>query len=109
MTTPKKDKASALNEKEGIKAPDILSSVSANAIKSKRQKTPSVNGLVSGILEGNVTSLSRAITLIESTNPEHTKKANAIITQCLPHANKSVRVGITGVPGVGKSTFIEIV
>ena len=107
MTTPKKDKASALNEKEGIKAPDILSSVSANAIKSKRQKTPSVNDLVSGILKGNVTSLSRAITLIESTNPEHTKKANSIITQCLPHANKSVRVGITGIPGVGKSTFIE--
>lgn len=101
MTTPKKDKASALNEKEGIKAPEIMSSVSANAIKSKRQKTPSVNDLVSGILEGNVTSLSRAITLIESTNPEHTKKANSIITQCLPHANKSVRVGITGVPGVG--------
>ena len=107
MGTPKKQKSSALNEKEGIKAPEIFSSVSANAIKSKRQNQPSIEDLVSGILKGDVTSLSRAITLIESTNVAHTKKANAIINSCLPYANASVRIGITGVPGVGKSTFIE--
>ena len=99
-------KASALNEKEGIKAPDTLSSASVKAIKSKRQKQPSVPYLVKGITEGNITALSRAITLVESTNPKHSEKANKIVTSCLPHANKSIRVGITGVPGVGKSTFI---
>jgi LAO/AO transport system kinase len=63
--------------------------------------------LVSGITSGNITALSRAITLVESTNLEHTKKANDVITACLPYANNAVRIGITGVPGVGKSTFIE--
>ena len=52
-------------------------------------------------------ALSRAITLIESTNSKHLEKANEVINGCLPHANKSIRIGITGVPGVGKSTFIE--
>jgi LAO/AO transport system kinase len=51
--------------------------------------------------------LSRAITLVESTNSGHLAKANEVINACLPHANQSVRIGITGVPGVGKSTFIE--
>jgi len=63
--------------------------------------------LVNGILAGDKTALSRAITLIESTNPLHLEKANTVISQCLPYADKSVRIGITGVPGVGKSTFIE--
>lgn len=98
---------SALQEQEGIDSPDSLSSNSAQNIKAKRKKQPSVNDLVSGIVSGNITDLSRAITLVESTNPEHTAKAHEIITACLPHANKSNRIGITGVPGVGKSTFIE--
>ena len=63
--------------------------------------------MVNGILAGDKTALSRAITLIESTNPLHLEKANTVISQCLPYADKSVRIGITGVPGVGKSTFIE--
>ncbi|OYX82462.1 MAG: methylmalonyl Co-A mutase-associated GTPase MeaB [Flavobacteriales bacterium 32-34-25] len=67
----------------------------------------SAEELVSGILAGEISALSRAITLIESSNPNHFAKANAIINACLPHANKSIRIGITGVPGVGKSTFIE--
>jgi len=56
----------------------------------------------------NVSFLSRAITLIESTNNEHQKKASKILDQCLQYSNKSIRIGITGVPGVGKSTFIEV-
>ncbi|MFD1064108.1 methylmalonyl Co-A mutase-associated GTPase MeaB [Winogradskyella litorisediminis] len=102
-----KNRKSALTENEGIKPPESLSSVSAKAIKNKRKKQPSADALVKGILNGDITSLSRAITLVESTNSTHTKKANDIITACLPHANNSIRVGITGVPGVGKSTFIE--
>ena len=59
------------------------------------------------ILSENISALSRAITLVESINANHLAKANEVITACLPHANKSVRIGITGVPGVRKSTFIE--
>jgi LAO/AO transport system kinase len=105
----KKDQTykSALHEKEGIETPNSLSKDSAKSIKSKRKKQPSVTDLVSGITSGNISDLSRAITLVESTNPTHADKAQAIITACLPHANASLRLGITGVPGVGKSTFIE--
>ncbi|GAB4156660.1 MAG: methylmalonyl Co-A mutase-associated GTPase MeaB [Winogradskyella sp.] len=98
---------SALNEQEGIDPPKILSANSAKFIKDKRKKQPSVEDLVNGITTGNITDLSRAITLVESTNQNHTQKAHEIVTACLPYANKSVRIGITGVPGVGKSTFIE--
>lgn len=63
--------------------------------------------LVSGIRKGDPRSLSRAITLVESTLPEHREQASALIEQCIPHSGNSIRVGITGVPGVGKSTFIN--
>ncbi len=101
-------KKSALSEKDGVVQPHTLSSSSVSVIKEMRRKQPSANDLITGILKGDKTALSRAITLVESTNPEHLEKANAIIQACLPHANQSVRIGITGVPGVGKSTFIEV-
>jgi LAO/AO transport system kinase len=85
----------------------MISSQSVEHIQQSRKLQPSAEELVEGILAGNITSLSRAITLVESTNPTHLAKANAIINSCLPHANQSIRIGITGVPGVGKSTFIE--
>ncbi|WP_296314859.1 methylmalonyl Co-A mutase-associated GTPase MeaB [Winogradskyella sp. UBA3174] len=105
----KKDKPyqSALHKNKGVKPPEILSANSAKTIRTNRQKQPSTDALVSGIIDGDITALSRGITLIESTNARHTQKANAIVTACLPYANKSIRIGITGVPGVGKSTFIE--
>nr|WP_231961703.1 methylmalonyl Co-A mutase-associated GTPase MeaB [Urechidicola croceus] len=59
------------------------------------------------ITDGNISYLSRAITLVESNNVKHLEKANQILELCLSNANKSIRIGITGVPGVGKSTFIE--
>jgi LAO/AO transport system kinase len=62
---------------------------------------------VDGILSGNRVILSQAVTLVESVRPEHQETAQAIIEQCLPHAGKSIRVGITGVPGSGKSTSID--
>lgn len=76
-------------------------------VMQMRKKQPTAAGLIAGILAGDKTALSRAITLVESKNPAHLEKANAVINGCLPHADKSVRIGITGVPGVGKSTFIE--
>ncbi|EJF09507.1 methylmalonyl Co-A mutase-associated GTPase MeaB [Pontibacter sp. BAB1700] len=62
---------------------------------------------VEGILAGDRVMLSRAITLVESRLASDLELAQDVINQVLPHAGKSVRIGITGVPGVGKSTFIE--
>ncbi|WNM18941.1 methylmalonyl Co-A mutase-associated GTPase MeaB [Flavobacterium capsici] len=103
----KSNKKSALKENDGIPQPESISTSSLQKIVAKRKVQPSVNELISGILQHDKIALSRAITLIESTNPEHFEKANEIINGCLPYANQSVRIGITGVPGVGKSTFIE--
>ncbi|HLP04901.1 MAG TPA: methylmalonyl Co-A mutase-associated GTPase MeaB [Paludibacter sp.] len=60
-----------------------------------------------GILSGNIAMLSQAVTLVESSLPEHQAVAQEVIEKCLPYAGKSIRLGITGVPGAGKSTFIE--
>ncbi len=68
---------------------------------------PSSEEFIDGILSGNRMLLSRAITLVESTRSDDQELAQEIIEACLPHSGKSVRIGITGVPGVGKSTFIE--
>ena len=103
----RKSKSSALNEIEGVSPPETTSHGAIHQIKESRKKQPSAKELIDGILHGNTTALSRAITLIESTNISHLEKANEVIHGCLPHANKSIRIGITGVPGVGKSTFIE--
>ena len=62
---------------------------------------------VEGILKGDVTVLGRAVTLVESTNPAHQAVAQEVIEKCLPHSGRSVRVGISGVPGAGKSTSID--
>ena len=107
----KQNNPSALHEKEGIPSrsigTEIFNKASVEQIQQSRKVLPSSNELVDGILSGNIAALSRAITLVESTNVAHLAKANEVINACLPHANKSVRIGITGVPGVGKSTFIE--
>ena len=107
MAKKKQTYKSALQEQDGIAPPESLSTNVAKAIKANRKNQPSIEELVSGIVSGNISALSRAITMVESTNALHTKKAHSIITACLPHANSSIRIGITGVPGVGKSTFIE--
>lgn len=75
--------------------------------RDKKRKTLSVEEYAEGIQSGDRSVLSKAITLIESSKPEHREKAQHIIEACLPEVGKSVRIGITGVPGVGKSTFIE--
>ena len=63
---------------------------------------------VEGILKGNITVLSQAVTLVESAKHEHQQVAQEIIEKCLPYAGKSMRIGITGVPGAGKSTSIDV-
>ena len=72
-----------------------------------RRKKLTVDDYVSGILDGDRVMLSRAVTLVESRLPEHQAIAQQVIERCLPHTKRSVRVGITGVPGAGKSTSID--
>ena len=103
----KKKNISALREKDGVSPPDIVNQKSVVKIQTFRKAQPTTKELVEGILIGDISALSRSITLVESTNILHLEKANEIINASLPHANNSIRIGITGVPGVGKSTFIE--
>ena len=67
----------------------------------------SVNDMVEGVIKGNITVLSQAVTLVESLNPNHIAKAQEVIEKCLPYSGNSVRIGISGVPGAGKSTSID--
>lgn len=106
LTKPSK-KDSALQEKPGISPPEMISRSVVGNLKEFRRIQPSSKELIAGIFSGDITALSRAITIVESTNIIHATKATDIIAACLPRANQSVRIGITGVPGVGKSTFIE--
>ena len=96
-----------LNVNSGIDQPDSVSHDSVKRFLDKKRKVLSPEAYVEGILNGDITLLSKAVTLVESSKKEHQQVAQEIIKQCLPHSGKSVRVGITGVPGVGKSTFIE--
>lgn len=74
---------------------------------NRKETEIDIEKYVNGILSGNITQLSRAITLVESSLKEHREASQKIIDSCLPHTGKSIRVGITGSPGVGKSSFIE--
>jgi LAO/AO transport system kinase len=99
---------SGLNVNQGI---EPLPSVSEDSVKRflrhKKRRQLSVQQYVDGILQGDITILSQAVTLVESSKPDHQEIAQEIIVKCLPFSGNSVRIGITGVPGVGKSTFIE--
>ncbi|MCL2097849.1 MAG: methylmalonyl Co-A mutase-associated GTPase MeaB [Bacteroidales bacterium] len=98
---------SALVVNEGVEQPPIVNPNAAALLKKKQQRLLQVSEYVEGILSGNITLLSKAITLVESRLPEHQAVAQQILEACLPYAGQSVRIGITGVPGAGKSTFIE--
>ncbi len=76
--------------------------------RGRRKPLPTVGEMVEGILRGDTTMLARAVTLIESTAPEHYALAQEVIEKCLPHSGNSRRIGITGVPGAGKSTSIDV-
>ena len=76
--------------------------------KLKRKPIPTPGEMVEQILKGDVTMLSRAVTLVESINPDHEPIAQEVIEKCLPYSGNSRRIGITGVPGAGKSTSIDV-
>lgn len=76
--------------------------------KRKRRPLPTASEMVEKILKGDVTTLSRAVTLVESVAAGHQALAQEVIEKCLPHSGNSRRIGITGVPGAGKSTSIDV-
>jgi len=119
---------SALNVQGGINQPSQVSHDMVKKLKDLKPKTMSAEDYFNGIREGNRTILSKAITLVESSLTAHQEKAQEIIEMCLKESAVSsqqsavkgeqspftshpspltIRIGITGVPGVGKSTFIE--
>lgn len=99
-------KDSALRVRPGRAAPQPPSELLARV--SSRRRVLSRDQYVDGILQGQRTILARAITLIESSRPSDRELAEQIVEACLPHSGKSIRVGITGVPGAGKSSVIEV-
>lgn len=112
---------SALNVMEGISQPDQINRELVSKLHARKRKNPSVKEYVDGITGGNRTILSQAITLVESSLPGDQELAQQVIAACLAgkasapspawkgeeEAATTIRIGITGVPGVGKSTFIE--
>lgn len=98
---------SAHHNKSHVGRVSSVDAVAAEHIKQQRLKKPEAAELIKELRKGNQVALSRAITFIESTSEKHKEIAHHIIEGCLPFANQSIRIGITGVPGVGKSTFIE--
>lgn len=90
----------------GIEQPSPVSPYLKQRPRRKRREL-SASDYLEGILRGDITVLSQAVTLVESMRPEHQAMAQEVIERCLPHAGHSVRVGISGVPGAGKSTSID--
>ncbi|WBL23163.1 methylmalonyl Co-A mutase-associated GTPase MeaB [Zunongwangia sp. HRR-M8] len=105
MTTP--SKKSTLSQSNSIPASANVSTNAAEKIKSLRKEKKDHSVILNQLLQGNHTALGKAITLVESNNVNHQEQASAIIEGAIASAGKSIRIGITGVPGVGKSTFIE--
>ena len=90
---------------KGIEQP---SSVNPYLKRKPKKRQLSVAEFVEGIVKGDVTILSQAVTLVESVKPEHQAVAQEVIEKCLPYSGNSIRVGISGVPGAGKSTSIDV-
>ena len=90
----------------GVDHQDMVNPYLKN-MRKKRTKLFTTDEYVEGILKGDVTRLSQAVTLVESTLLEHQRIAQEVIEKCLPFSGNSIRVGISGVPGAGKSTSID--
>jgi LAO/AO transport system kinase len=90
-----------------VKGTQSSNSSSSSGSSEVKRKSLSVDDYVNGVLKFDRNILARAITLIESNNPTHHDTAQEVLKKLLPHSGKSLRIGITGVPGAGKSTLIE--
>ncbi len=101
------DQYKGLAVNKGIEQPSTVNPYLKSHRLPKRREL-SVSDYVEGILKGDITILSRAVTLVESVRPEHQSLAQEVIEKCLPYSGSSVRIGISGVPGAGKSTSIDV-
>lgn len=102
---PENDPAfKSLSVQEGIQGAPVVNPYRQTKARKKQR---SADEYVAGILAGDISILSQAVTLVESSLSEHQAIAQEVIEKCLPYTGKSIRLGITGVPGAGKSTFIE--
>ncbi len=102
-----KEEYKGLTVNQGVEQPSIVNPYLKLRKKPKRRQL-SVGDYVEGIVKGDITVLSRAVTLVESVKPEHQVLAQEVLEKCLPYTGNSVRVGISGVPGAGKSTSIDV-
>jgi len=100
-------KKTALSVSEGVEQPDSINQEAVHQLKKAKKKLPTTDELILGVRRGDISMLAQAITLVESSLDSHQKAAQDLISACLPHSGQAFRVGITGVPGAGKSTFIE--
>lgn len=107
LSLSKQKHQSALHESGSKPASVNVNPNSAQKIRASRKSKFSEENLLQQLLDGNKTALGRAITLVESNQFSHREKAQQLLEGALPYSQKSIRIGITGVPGVGKSTFIE--
>jgi LAO/AO transport system kinase len=92
---------------KGITPPDPVNPALAERLRQVRKRPLATGDYLAGILAGDINILSQAITLAESARRDHQEQARDVINRCLPATGNAVRVGVTGVPGAGKSTFIE--
>ncbi len=104
---PEKPNKSALNVMPGAASPGSINPRHKKGLPRKKRPSYSCQDYVDAIFKGDCVMLGQAITLIESTTHSHQQLAQDILNTVLPRTGKSLRIGITGVPGVGKSTFIE--
>lgn len=96
-----------LSVNKGVEPPSSINPKALERFRNIRRMELSIDDYVEGILAGKSDVLARAITLLESSRADHRRMAQSIIERCLPHTGNAIRIGITGVPGAGKSTFIE--
>lgn len=100
-------KKSALSVSKGIDQPGPINPRAVSQLKKVKKKSYSTEELLNGIRNGDISLLGKAITLVESSLESHQNAAQELIAACLPLSGNAFRIGITGVPGAGKSTFIE--
>jgi len=105
--TKKKHKNSALNVQGGVEQPSRVNPSLPGGLHKFKKTSFTAEDFYQGIVDNDRTMLGQAITLIESSRQQDKEIARQLINRCLPHSGNSVRLGITGVPGAGKSTFIE--
>lgn len=96
-----------LTVNKGVDQPVIVNPYLSSRKRPKR-RVFSASEYVEGIVKGDITILSQAVTLVESVKPEHQALAQEVIEKCLPYSGNSIRIGISGVPGAGKSTSIDV-